>query len=115
MKNLRYPALMVNHEKFRENVRLVTDKCREHGIEVAGVIKASNGMPRIAEDFVASGASIIASSRLEQLESHLFRQTALIHFEFRSYNDNRTAGVVDALAEKVLTETALLALEHIGK
>lgn len=68
MKNLRYPALMVNHEKFRENVRLVTDKCREHGIEVAGVIKASNGMPRIAEDFVASGASIIASSRLEQLE-----------------------------------------------
>ena len=33
----------------------------------------------------------------------------------RTDDDNRTAGVVDALAEQVLTEAALLALEHIGQ
>ena len=53
--------------------------------------------------------------RLEQLERHLLRQTALVHLQLRADNDNGTAGVVDALAEQVLTETALLALEHIGK
>ncbi len=68
MKRIEYPALMVDHEKFRENIRIVTEKCRENGIVVAGVIKATNGMSRIAEDFVSSGAELVASSRLEQLE-----------------------------------------------
>ena len=36
--------------------------------------------------------------RLEQLERHFLRQTALIHFEVRTDDDNRTAGIVDALA-----------------
>src|SRR5262245_866413 len=38
-----------------------------------------------------------------------------MQFEFRTDNDDRTAGVVDALPEQVLTETAALALEHGGK
>ena len=52
---------------------------------------------------------------LEQLESHLFGQAALIHFKLRTDDDNRTAGIVDALTEQVLTETSLLTLKHIGK
>ena len=52
---------------------------------------------------------------LEQLESHFLRQTALVDLEVRTDDDNRTAGVVDALAEQVLTEAALLALEHVGQ
>ena len=32
-----------------------------------------------------------------------------------SSHDNRTTGVVDALSEKVLTETALLTLQHVGQ
>lgn len=68
MNNMRYPALVVDHSKFRENVRRVVDLCNANGITVAGIIKASNGMRRIAEDFAACGVGLIGSSRLAQLE-----------------------------------------------
>ena len=42
--------------------------------------------------------------RLEQLKRHLFGQAALVNLQIRTDNDNRTAGVVDALAEQVLAE-----------
>ena len=52
---------------------------------------------------------------LEELERHLLRQTALVQLELRTDDDDGTAGVVDALAEQVLTEAALLALERVGE
>ena len=52
---------------------------------------------------------------LEQLQRHLLRQAALVQLQLGTDNDHRTAGIVDALAEQVLAETALLALEHVGK
>src|SRR5205807_5924480 len=52
---------------------------------------------------------------LEQLQRHRLRQTALVQLELRTDDDDRAAGVVDALAEQVLTEAALLALEHVGQ
>ncbi len=53
--------------------------------------------------------------RLEQLQRHLLGQTALVQLELRADDDDRTARVVDALAEQVLAEPALLALEHVGE
>src|SRR5690606_34911058 len=53
--------------------------------------------------------------RLEQLERHVLRQTALVQLQLRADHDDRTARVVDALAEQVLTEAALLALEHVAQ
>ena len=53
--------------------------------------------------------------RLEQLERHLLGQAALVQLELRADDDDRTARVVDALAEQVLAEAALLALEHVGE
>ena len=53
--------------------------------------------------------------RLEQLERHQLGQAALVQLELRADHDDRTAGVVDTLAEQVLTEPALLALEQIGQ
>src|SRR5712672_3749693 len=53
--------------------------------------------------------------RLEQFERHLLRQAALMQPQFGTDHDHRTAGIVDALAEQVLAETALLALQHIGE
>ena len=50
---------------------------------------------------------------LEQLQRHLLRQTALVHFELRTDYDNRTSRVVNTLTEQVLTETSLLTLKHI--
>src|SRR5690349_12090957 len=43
--------------------------------------------------------------RFEQNQCHLLRQTALMQFELRADDDNRTARVIDTLAEQVLTET----------
>ena len=57
----------------------------------------------------------LVDERLEQLESHLLGQTALIELELRSDDDDRTARVVDALSEKVLTEASLLTLEGVGE
>ncbi len=67
MTERKYPALVIDHERLRENVRIVADWCRESGIFLTGVIKGAGGIVSVAEDFVAGGAKIIASSRLEQL------------------------------------------------
>ena len=53
--------------------------------------------------------------RLEQLERHLLRQAALVQFQFGADDDDGAAGVVDALAQQVLAEAALLALQHVGQ
>src|SRR4029077_15490847 len=50
---------------------------------------------------------------LEELERHLLRQAALVQLEVRADNDDRAARVVHALAEQILTEAALLALERV--
>ena len=53
--------------------------------------------------------------RLEELEGHLRGQAALVQLELGVDDDDRAAGVVDALAEQVLAEAALLALEGLGE
>ncbi len=53
--------------------------------------------------------------RLEELESHHLGQAALVHLQVRTGDDHRPARVVDALAEQVLAEAALLALEHVAE
>ena len=58
---------------------------------------------------------LVEDERLEELESHELRQTALVQTEFRTHRNNGTAGVVHALAEQVLTEAAALALDHVGE
>src|SRR5690606_6530858 len=63
----------------------------------------------------ALGIKARVDEGLEELKRHLLRQTALVQLQLRTGHDDRTAGIVDALAEQVLTEPALLALEHIGQ
>src|SRR4029079_19775845 len=53
--------------------------------------------------------------RLGQLERHLLREAALVELELRPDDDDGAAGVVDALAEQVLAEPPLLALEHVAE
>src|SRR5512144_30009 len=63
----------------------------------------------------ALGVEPRIDERLEQLERHLLRQSALVQLELRADHDDGTAGIVDALAQQVLPEAALLALEHVGE
>ncbi len=53
--------------------------------------------------------------RLEQLERHLLGQPALVELQVRPHHDDRPAGIVHALAEQVLAEAPLLALERVGQ
>src|SRR5271168_4929309 len=58
---------------------------------------------------------LVIDERLEELERHFLGQTALVEFQFRADDDDGAAGIVNALAEKVLAEAALLALERIAE
>src|SRR5690606_20949407 len=49
------------------------------------------------------------------LECHLLGQTALMQTQRGSDDDNRTTRVVYPLAEQILPEAPLLALEHIAQ
>src|SRR5919204_191921 len=58
---------------------------------------------------------LVVDERLEQLERHDLRQTALVQLQLGADHDHAAAGVVDALAEQVLAEPPLLALEHVAQ
>ena len=64
---------------------------------------------------LATDLELREDERLEQFERHLLGQTALVQTQRRTHHDDRTTGVVDTLAEQVLTEPALLALDHVGE
>ena len=53
--------------------------------------------------------------RFVKLCCHELRQTALVHIEFRTYNDNGTGRIVYTFTEEVLTEASLLTLEAVRK
>ena len=57
----------------------------------------------------------VIDERLEQLESHLLGEAALVQLQLGSHHDYRTARVVDALAEEVLAETSRFSLERVAE
>ena len=63
----------------------------------------------------AATLELAENKRLEQLQSHLLRQPTLVQLQGRADHDHRTTGVIDALAEQVLAEPTLLALDHVGQ
>ena len=58
---------------------------------------------------------LVEDEGLEQLQGHQLGQTALMQLELRAHHDDRTARVVDTLAQQVLTEATALALDHVGQ
>src|SRR5690625_3562384 len=51
--------------------------------------------------------------RLKEFNRHLLRKSALMHFEFRPHNNDRTTRIVDPLTEQVLPESTALPFQHI--
>ena len=64
---------------------------------------------------VAALLQAVIDEGLEQFQRHLFGKTALVQAQFRSDHDDGAAGIVDALAEQILAEAALLAFQGIGE
>ena len=52
---------------------------------------------------------------LEQLQSHTLGQTTLMQTQSWTNHNYRSARVVNSLAQQILTETTLLAFNHIGE
>ena len=52
---------------------------------------------------------------LVELGCHILRQTALVHLQLRTDDDDGAGGVVDTLTEEVLAEASLLTLDGVGK
>ena len=53
--------------------------------------------------------------RLEQFQRDLLWQTALMQLEFWTNHDDGTRRIINALAEQILAEATLLALDHVGE
>lgn len=64
-----YPAITAYLSKICENARIVCSYCKERGIDVAGVVKFSDGDLKIAKAYCDGGCSQIASSRSIQLKA----------------------------------------------
>ncbi|MBQ8564165.1 MAG: alanine racemase [Firmicutes bacterium] len=67
-KYKKYPVLEVNLEAITNNAKTVCEFCGQRGINVAGVIKFSDGDMEIVKAYHEGGCSEIASSRTVQLK-----------------------------------------------
>ncbi len=64
---MKYPALTIDCEKFRHNIRTISAMCHKQGIEVVGVNKVSGGHPILNRIFYEEGIKTIGDSRIENL------------------------------------------------
>ena len=62
------PRIDIHLDKLKHNTKVVSDKCKEHGIEIAAVTKAFCGNSEIAKAYVDGGAKYLADSRIENLK-----------------------------------------------
>lgn len=65
----KYPQVEVNLAKLRHNIEEIVKRCGDQGIEIAGVIKGFSGIPEASMQYERAGCSLLASSRLEQLQA----------------------------------------------
>src|ERR1022692_1776229 len=119
--------LALDQERFEGlNAETVQGGCavEQHGVLVNDLLQ---DVPYLADHRVdhllgrldvLGGLALYESShdeRLEQLERHDLWQTALVQLQVGARDDDRTTRVVHALAEQVLAEAPLLALEHVAE
>ena len=64
----KFPVLKVNTDAIRQNSKVMNEFCNERGLDIAGVIKFSDGNIDIARAYLAGGCRQLASSRTVHLE-----------------------------------------------
>jgi predicted amino acid racemase len=62
------PALVINLQKIRHNAKTVTTFCRKYGVQVAAVTKGFCAIPEVAEAMLEGGCSMLADSRVKNLQ-----------------------------------------------
>jgi predicted amino acid racemase/arginase family enzyme len=61
------PYITIDIEKIVHNAETVTRVCRQYGIEVAGVTKATCGMPQVGNAMLRGGVTAIGESRIQNI------------------------------------------------
>ncbi len=65
---MKYPALIVDLKKIKQNTKAVIDECKKYGISVTAVSKCYCGLHEIAYVQVCAGVEMIADSRVKNLK-----------------------------------------------
>ena len=110
----RLDAETVQRRRAVQQHRVVLDDLAQD-VPHLGLLALDQPLRALDRLDVAAVLELADDERLEQLERHVLRQPALVELELGTDHDHRAARVVDALAEQVLAEAALLALEHVGE
>src|SRR6185312_9752736 len=108
----RLDAEAVQRRRAVEQHRMFADHFLEN-VPDLGTLFLDRAFRRLDRASEAVEFELGVDERLEQFERHLLGQAALMQLELGTDHDHGTAGVVDALAEQVLAEPALLAFQHI--
>lgn len=64
---MSFPKVVINLEKIKNNVNIITKLCNKQNINVAGVTKVFCADPEIAKAYMDGGVKYLADSRLENL------------------------------------------------
>ncbi len=110
----RLDAEPVERRRAVQQHRMLADDLLEH-VPHLGTLLLDHLLRLLDGRDQAALLELVVDERLEQLERHLLRQPALVQLQLGADDDDRTARVVDALAEQVLAEPPLLALERVGQ
>ncbi len=108
----RLDANAVKRRRAVEQHRVVLDDLFEDVPDLL-ILALQHLLGRLDGVGVAEFLQATDDERLEQLKRDDLRQTTLVQTQIRTNDDDRTCRVVDALAEQVLAEAALLALDHV--
>lgn len=65
---MKYPALIIDKEKLKQNTMVLSKLAQEQGIKIAGVTKVFCAIPEAAEAMVEGGAYALADSRIDNLK-----------------------------------------------
>ncbi|NUU99742.1 alanine racemase [Marinitoga sp. 1154] len=64
---MKYPLLIIDLKKIKENTKNVIKMCKERDIEVAAVTKVFAGNLKVVKSIVECGVDILADSRIQNL------------------------------------------------
>lgn len=65
---MKYPVIEISLSKIRKNTEIITNICKEYGIQVVGVTKVFSGSIELAKTFIEGGVEIIGDSKINNLK-----------------------------------------------
>ena len=97
-----------------EEHRVIADDVLEHLVHL-WVVLLDDLLGPLDRLRFAPLLQLVDDEGLEQLDGHRLGQAALVQLQLGTHDDHRAARVVHPLSEKVLAETSLLPLQHVGQ